>query len=64
MELAQSLGKRDHKEAEGYVMCWPKEGQTVVLLTPKHLILGILSNFYFFCSLLFSYPSFPPNQRL
>lgn len=29
MELAQSLGKRDHKEAEGYVMCWPKEGQRV-----------------------------------
>ena len=37
---------------------------TLFLLTPKHLILGILSNFYFFCSLLFSYPSFPPNQRL
>ena len=27
MELAQSLGKRECKEAEGSVMCCPKEGQ-------------------------------------
>lgn len=27
MELAQSLGQRECKEAEGSVMCCPKEGQ-------------------------------------